>query len=337
MRLPLSLSLSFLVLSPVLALAQRVGGGPGDSTRAQAPKLRIDPRLIAEAAEVWTVIAAPENPIWPGWDASDTPILFYLPGEQDVLINHPRAPEGFVPYGGLIRFPGGRILIRDGPTTFDADGQNTSRDIEGVQTLVVADALSNLRQEIRGLLEDPRPTREKIQDLSFSQLATDPYWQLKVIVHEAFHVFQHRVAPTRGPNEMLLLNYPVLSVENNVGFAQEGAALASALRSHAEPAFRAAVIRWLALRRHRRSVLAPEAIEYENGVEFLEGLAKYTEYRLLESLQDRQPSPEMWWAKDSTDTTICRPGAPHSSTRCSSTCAARFRSTTTPTGPRRFA
>lgn len=297
MRLPLSLSLSLLALSPALVLAQRVGGGPRDSTRAQAPTLRIDPRLIAEAAEVWTVIAAPENPIWPGWDASDTPILFYLPGEQDVVINHPRTPAGFVPYEGLIRFPGGRILIRDGPTTLDADGQNTSRDIAGVRTLVVADALSNLRQEIRGLLEDPRPTREKIQDLGFSQLATDPYGQLMLIVHEAFHVFQDRAAPTKSANEMLLLRYPVLSVENNVGFAQEGAALASALRSDAAPAFRAAVIRWLALRRHRRSVLPPEAIEYENGAEFGEGLAKYAEYRLLESLQDRQPRPEMWWAQ----------------------------------------
>ncbi|HET9386463.1 MAG TPA: hypothetical protein VFO67_15095 [Gemmatimonadales bacterium] len=289
--------MSLLALSPVLVLAQRVGGGPRDSTRAQAPKLRIDPRLIAEAAEVWTLIAAPQNPIWPGWDASDTPILFYLPGEQDVLINHPRAPAGFVPYEGLIRFAGGRILIRDGPTTLDADGQNTSRDIAGVRTLVVSDALSNLRQQIRSLLEDPRPTREKIQDLSFSQLATDPYEQLMLIVHEAFHVFQHRVAPARGANEMLLLHYPVLSIENNVGFAQEGAALASALRSDAGPAFRAAVIRWLALRRQRRSLLPPQATEYENGVEFGEGLAKYAEYRLLESLQDRQPRPEMWWAQ----------------------------------------
>ncbi len=272
-------------------------GGLRAQTEAQAVTLRIDPRLILEAAEVWALVTGPENPIWPGWDASDTPLLFYLPGEQDVLINHPRPPEGFVAYRGPIQFPRGRIVLRDGATILGADGQNTSRDIAGTRTLVVADALSNLRQEIRGLLTDPRSARDKAQGLGFSQLATDPYRQMMLIVHEAFHVFQDRVAPDRGANEMLLLHYPVLSAQNNVGFAQEGAALAAALRSDADPAFRAAVTRWLALRRHRRAALPAEAVEYENGTEFGEGLATYAEYRLLESLQGRQPRPEMWWVQ----------------------------------------
>jgi len=280
-----------LLLAPAIALAQ-------GASAPQGVVLRIDPRLIAEAAEVWSVIAGRENLIWPGWDASDTPILFYLPGEQDVLINHPRPPAGFVAYDGSVRFPGGRILVRDGPGFIQADGQNTSRDIEGVRTLIVADALSNLRQDIRGLLaDDPRPPAEKAQGLDFATLATDPYNQLTLIVHEAFHVFQQRVAPDKGANEMLLLHYPVLSVENNVGFAQEGAALAAALRSESDTAFAAAVVRWLAVRRQRRSALPREAVEYENGVEFSEGLAKYAEYRLLQVLEGRTPRHEMWWVQ----------------------------------------
>lgn len=278
-------SLTVLFLAPRLAIAQ----GVRDTTPAGAQTLRVDPRLIAEAAEVWALIAGRDNRLWPGWDASDTPMLFYLPGEQDVLINHPRPPAGFVTYGGPIGFPGGRIVVRDGATIIGSDGENTSRDIEGVRTLVVADALSNLRQRISGM--------GTVQSLSFSQLATDPYDQLGLIAHEAFHVFQDRAAPTKSANEMLLLHYPVLSVENNVGFAQEGAALAAALRSEGGPGFSAAVARWLAVRRHRRAALPPEASEYEDGVEFSEGLAKYVEYRLLEALEDRQPGPQMWWVQ----------------------------------------
>ncbi len=292
---------SLVVILPffvsLAAAAAHEGEGPSGSTGAQSVRLRIDPRMIAEAAEVWALIAAAENPIWPGWNASDTPILFYLPGEQDVLINHPRPPEGFLVYDGPVRFPGRRILVRDGATILQWDGQNTSRAIEGIPTLVVADALSNLRQQIGGVLEDPRPSAEKTRELGFSQLATDPYDQLSLIVHEAFHVFQERVAPTKSANEMLLLYYPVLSVENNVGFAQEGMALSKALRSKNEVAFRGAVVRWLALRQERRSKLPSKAIEYENGVEFGEGLAKYTEYRLLESLEGRTPGQEMWWVQ----------------------------------------
>jgi len=290
MRRVLRCSMSLLAFAPASALAQRAA-----ATQEQVRALRIDPRLIAEAAEVWRVIAAPTNAVWPGWDASTTPILFYLPGKQDVLINHPHPPRGFVPYRGPVRFPGGAIAVGGPPTILAADGQNTSRDIEGVPTLVVADALSNLRQQIGSLLEDPRPNLDKAQALEYSQLATDPYGQLRLIAHEAFHVFQSRVAPTKGANEMPLTHYPVLSVENNVGLAQEGAALAAALRADSGPAFRAAVLRWFALRQQRRSRLPAEAIEYEDGAEFGEGLAKYAEYRLLAALQGRRPSTEMWW------------------------------------------
>ena len=180
-------------------------------------------------------------------------------------------------------------MVRDGPTIIDLDGQNTSREIEGVRTLVVADALSNLRQRLSG--------RENLQSLSFSQLATDPYEQLGFIVHEAFHVFQDRNAPDKSANEMSLVRYPVLSVENNVGFAEEGAALAAALRVKDKTEARVAMTRWLAVRRHRRATLSPDAIAYEDGAEFSEGLAKYVEYRLSEVLEGRQPGAQMWWVQ----------------------------------------
>jgi hypothetical protein len=293
--LPLVVGLVFLAAAPAHARAAagkvEKGGIPPTVT------LRVDPLLIAEAAEVWRLIASPNNPVWPGWDASGTPLLFYLPGEQDVLINHPHPPEGFLPYDGPVRFPGWRILLKNGPTLIEWDGQNTSMDVEGIRTLVVADTLSNLRSQVSGLLQDPRPAAEKVQGLHFSNLAMDPYGQLAMVVHEAFHVFQEKQAPDKDANEMLLLYYPVLSVQNNVGFAQEGSALAQALRATDAAAFRRAAVRWLALRKDRRSSLPPKAVEYEDGAEFKEGLAKYTEYRLFQVLEGRSPGPAMAWAQ----------------------------------------
>src|SRR5208337_1844102 len=276
----------------------RTAAGKAAKGRIQPPvTLRVDPLLIAEAGDVWGLIASPNNPIWPGWDASGTPLLFYLPGEQDVLINHPHPPEGFLTYDGPVRFPGWRIFLKNGPTLIEWDGQNTSMDVEDIRTLVVADTLSNLRSQVSGLLQDPRPAAEKVQGLHFSDLAMDPYGQLAMVVHEAFHVFQEKQAPDNGANEMLLLYYPVLSVQNNVGFAQEGSALAEALRATDAAAFRRAAVRWLALRKDRRSSLPKKALEYEDGIEFMEGLAKYTEYRLFQVLEGRQPGPAMSWAQ----------------------------------------
>ncbi len=293
----LTFAVVFTVLSASLANAQNTPKRNAKDLPSSAVTLQVDPLLIAEAAEVWALIASPQNSVWPGWDASRTPLLFYLPGKQDVLINHPHPPDGFLPYTGPISFPGGRIFVKDGPTIIQWDGQNTSKDIGGVRTLVVADTLSNLRNQVRALLEDTRPAAEKIQALDFSDLAPDPYDQLAMVVHEAFHVFQHAQAPDKGANEMLLLQYPVLSVENNVGMAQEGSALAEALRATDAAAVRRAAVRWLALRKDRRASLPAKAVEYENGCEFNEGLAEYTQYRLFQVLEGRVPGAAMSWAQ----------------------------------------
>lgn len=253
-----------------------------------ASALGVSPLLVDAAAEVWGLIARPDNPIWPGWDASDTPLLLYLPGQQDLLIGHPKPPEGFVPYPGPLRFPGASMLVKNGPTLITQDGQNTAMDVGGVRTLVVADPLSNLRQNIGGLLADPRPATEKARSLEFSTLASDPYDQLALITHEAFHVYQERTAPDRGANEMFLLWYPVLSVDNNVGFGLEAAALRDAITANDDAAMRSAALRWLAVREHRRAALPARAVQYEDGVEFSEGLAKYTEYRLFTVLEGRR-------------------------------------------------
>ena len=94
MRRLLAYLMTCALLTPGFAIAQGVTDAGRKSTGAPAVTLQIDPQLIAEAAEVWALIAAQENAIWPGWNASETPILFYLPDKQDVLINHPRPPAG---------------------------------------------------------------------------------------------------------------------------------------------------------------------------------------------------------------------------------------------------
>lgn len=257
--------------------------------------LHVDPRLIAEAAEVWSVIATDDNAVWPGWNAAETPILFYLPGKQDLLINHPRPPDGFVPYTGAVPFPGGKIDICSGRTMIDWDGQNTSRKIGGVDTLVVADTLSNLRMRLVALMDDPRPGSEKLPRHDYSPLTEEPYGQLAMIAHEAFHVFQRKAAPGKGGDELALLEYPVLSASNNVGFALEGAALREAIGADTREACREAAVRWLAVRLNRRTDVPESAVKYEDGIEFIEGLAKYVEYRLSRVIEGRTPGEAMKW------------------------------------------
>lgn len=274
----------------LLAILAALMPGPAAASRSG---LGVSPLLVDAAAEVWRLVARPDNAIWPGWNAADTPLLFYLPGEQELLIGHPSPPPGFAPYAGPLTFPGARILVREDSTLITADGQNTSMDVNGVRTLVVADPLSNLRQNVAGLVLDPRPAAEKARSIEFRTLSTDALEQMRLIVHEAFHVHQDRQHPDRGANEGLLVLYPVLAVPNNVGFGLEAGALEGALTSRDAASLRRAAVRWLAIRQHRRAALPARAIEYEDGVEFSEGLAKYTEYRLMQVLEGRTPDPQL--------------------------------------------
>jgi hypothetical protein len=260
-------------------------------------RLLVDPRLIAEAAQVWSVIGRPGNEVWPGWDASSTPILFYMPGKQDLLINHPAPPEGFVPYKGPVSFPAGKIFIRTGSSFFELDGQNTSREIGGVNTLVVADTLSNLRMRLETVVNDPRPVREKFPPGNHEDLMENPYGQMAMVAHEAFHVFQHTRAPGKGADETVLAVYPVLSEYNNVGFALEGEALADAIRAKTAQKRRSAGVRWLAVRLDRRYNLPDGCAAYEDGNEFNEGLAKYVEYKLAQSLEGMNTDDAMKWVQ----------------------------------------
>ena len=54
---------------------------------------------------------------------------------------------------------------------------------------------------------------------------------------------------------------------------------------------------WLAVRRDRRAELSPEAIAYEDGNEFSEGLAVYTELKLAQVLQGRKAPTQLWLAQ----------------------------------------
>jgi len=261
------------------------------------PELRIDPLMLAEAAEVFTVIARDDNPVWPGWNARSTPILFYLPGVQDALVNHPRPPAGFTRVKCELLPAGWTLDLRDGTTTLALDGQNTSIEVEGLQTLVVADPLSNLRPQLEVLLNDLRPTAERMKELTPERLGGDVYDELAMIVHEAFHVHQAKARPNKAAGERLLLQYPWLAAEVNAGFALEGQLLTRALQEKDEEQVFAAALEWLAVRKERRTKLPAAAIAYEDGTEFNEGLAKYTEWKLSTVLEGHASGEALRWRR----------------------------------------
>lgn len=286
----------FLAMTLTLQAAQPA---PAPTDRDE-PSLLIDSQSLASLAQVWDIIADDTNPVWPGWNAENTPVLVYFPGVQDVLLNHESPPDGFSPAGDLMPFEHpvfANAFIRNGETVYAHDGQNTAAEINGVQTLIVADPASNLRNSLRGLIFSGQTSDIQSEALSFEMLTPQPFQLMGMAAHEAFHVYQAAMAPDKQANEMLLTRYPVLSEINNLGVALEAQTLADALRAETRSEAAELARQALALREWRRASLPPDVIAYEDGIEFGEGLAKYIEYALTFALEAAEPRAEMRWVR----------------------------------------
>jgi hypothetical protein len=264
-----------------------------DARAQDSAELRIDPLLLLSLKECRNITANPSDRIFQGWDFRKTPVLFYRPNVQELLINYPHKPKGFSLYKGFNPLGDDTIYVRNDTTLVPYDDQNTSIDIEGVRVLVVADTYSTMRNRLNDILGRPK---ELANDwLKSWQFIPDPYFSLEVILHEAFHVYQDRMAPGKGANESVVAQYPLLDPENNALYVMEGNILRDALFSR-EPDTRLEKIKeFVAVRSYRQSRLDSSFVEYENLNEYSEGLAKYVEYKFLNKGENIEPTREMYY------------------------------------------
>ena len=129
----------------------------GEASFSQrATELRVDPLLLVSLKECRNITKSLGNQLFPGWDFQKTPILFYRPNVQELLINFPHKPAGFSEYSGFSPLGNEIIYVRNNTTLIDIDDQNTARVIDGVPVLVVADQFSRMRAQLRGVV-DSRP------------------------------------------------------------------------------------------------------------------------------------------------------------------------------------
>jgi len=256
-------------------------------------ELKVDPLLLVSLKECRNIMKICGPKIFPEWDFQKTAVLFYKPNVQELLIGFPHKPQGFSEFTGISPLAGETMYYRDGTTTLTFDDQNTSIPIDGISVLVVADPLSRMRNQIRGVFMG-RTKEFALQWLEDWNFAQSPYRELLLILHEGFHVFQHTRAPNKWANEVALSKYPLLDPVNNAFFVLEGNILRDAFL--AAPSLRLEKIKqFAAVRNFRQSRLDPECSEYENLTEYSEGLAKYVEYKFMALGERIEPLQEMYY------------------------------------------
>ncbi len=276
------------IISTIFLLTSRVSATETD-------RLMIDPLLLTALAECRSIVTQVPDGFYPGWDFASLPVLFYKPGVQDVLINFPHQPEGFRPYKGFNPLGDETIFVRDGETFIEWDDQNTTREIDGVITLVVADPHSSQRNQIRGTIANQGDAAIQTW-LDNWDFVASPYDNIRVILHEAFHAYQNHKAPEKGADEGSVSKYPLLDPTNNALSQLEGLILKDALLAEDQKTRSRKTAEFVAVRTHRQSLLPEEFATYENLNEFTEGTAKYIEFKLLSTETKLQASPEMYFA-----------------------------------------
>lgn len=258
-------------------------------------KLKIDPSLFICVKECRNIMHSIGDKIWKDWDFSKTPILFYRPLVQDVLINYPHKPEGFEILTGFNPLGKEKVYYRDGETFIPYDGQNTSKEIDGIRTLVVADTYSNQKDQIRGVVlgRDKDFAQKWLDEWNF--VPNDPYSQICLLLHEAFHVFQHKNAPQKNANELIAIDYPLLDSFNNSYWSLEATIMNDALLSEDKESKIQKIKELIAVRDSRRAKLKKEFIEYEDLIEYKEGTAKYIEFAFLKKAQRLEPAKQLFY------------------------------------------
>ncbi|MBI3410255.1 MAG: hypothetical protein HY040_18090 [Planctomycetes bacterium] len=259
----------------------------------EVSELRLDPATFVSLKQCRSIMKALGEQLYPGWDFAATPVLFYRPKVQEVLINFPHQPKGFSIYTGPHPLGNEQIYFRNDKTTFDIDDQNTSTKIEGIPVLVVADTYSRMRSQIRHVLNN-LPKQKANDWLEKWRFVPSPYEELQLILHEAFHVYQAKMATKKYANEATVATYPLLDPTNNALYALEGRLLREALLGADASARREALKQFVAVRVHRQARLEPDCVRYENLNEYVEGTAKYVEYKFLRAGEEIEPIPEMF-------------------------------------------
>lgn len=212
-----------------------------------------DVALIREALHLQSVLG---RSIWPNWNSSKTPFLYKTPG-YDFLINHPKPPADFKPFNDKLW--GAEIMVRANKDTFS---YRAAYPIEGIITVVVS-----------------APKKEE-----------DPCSWVLMAAHELFHIYQGFDRSVANPFIGKYSNYHELSFpfdykNKNIlaGCGIEAELLVNLVTKNIINSGDSVVSKKVFNRMQTIfSAIITDSlqIKYKQWMEWLEGVAKYTEYKL---------------------------------------------------------
>ncbi len=251
----------------------------------------LDKARLLEALHLKATLG---DQVWPGWGTTEIPVIVWNEG-YEFLVEYPNEP------------PANWTIISDddleGKTYYRRpadDPQNFAVPVGDTWAASMGTKSSADEFLIRSFKDFfPAPIK---QIFPYRLLIQPSETQIGGLLHEAFHVYQIKVAPNRLKTAEAAHNsgdqYKAVAEGFQSEWKQESALLAKALQAETNTEKAALIKQFLALRDGRRKDhgLGEELSDYERWLEWEEGIAKYVEVAILkEAFETRtyQPLPKI--------------------------------------------
>lgn len=254
------LFLFFFVIGGIVFSAATPIRGTDDHSRLnfRSGAAQLDASDKTALVEALRLRAELGEEIWPGFGRDEIPAILY-DDDFEYLFGEPNPPKPW------------KIVVGD-----DFQGKPYfRRPADNPQAFAV-----DLGERWAGSLSTLSRMNRKIP------MKLGPDWYSLGLLHEIFHAFQAESAPKAFAAARavyaLEARYPFKNPDFAAAWDAEGAALARALKTTEIDEMKAAAGEFLRIREARRKAnggLAGELIDFEQKLEWLEGLAKYVEIR----------------------------------------------------------
>jgi hypothetical protein len=226
---------------------------------------------ILHASEARDLLQQLGDHVWPGWGQTPPPFLLRK-GDFDYLIGHPSPPKGFEP------LPNTSV---QGQAVYREQGHLTPRPVATAWEVggVWSVALPTYEEFQYAIIELLGPGMVELNDVNF----------IRTLAHEAFHAYQFtQMGGIEGLPHFVQAVDEAQALEQ---LAQEsaldayhsalGETLRAGIEAETDAGARQAAAQFLELRREWRAGQPEGIATFEQSTEWVEGLARYADTRLL--------------------------------------------------------
>lgn len=226
--------------------------------------------------------------VWPGLSEADIPVILFN-DRYEFLVGMKNPPPAWTKVEGNT-FNGNAYFRKPvhNPQAFAVQVGNKWAGSLGTPNRMNREYFLGIRSKLPPVIAQLFP---------YQYATVTPDMHVVGILHEVFHAFQASASPAHftKANESYSAeeNYPYSDQNLNTLWNLEGYYLWKAMNADQTDSIRTNVKKFLTIRQERRiqGKLSAPQINFERNTEWLEGLAKYTEYRFYELATVRRNKP----------------------------------------------